>query len=105
MPGGQADVMVVVACREEGDADLAKVGGQVEAEVVAEERDREVEVVDLQMHVPNANGWVDWIGRHTRSVRRARRPIIRVFIYRKVVFEGQSPHGPLDRWSADRACA
>lgn len=105
MPSGQADVMVVVACREEGDADLAKIGGQVEAAVVAVERDREVEVVDLQMHVPNANGWVDWIGRHTHSVRRAHRPSSGCSSIRKVVSEGQSPHGPLDRWSADRACA
>lgn len=97
--------MVVVACREEGGADLAKVGGQVEAEVVAVERDRKVEVVNLQMHVPNANGRVDWVGRHTDSVLSARRPSSGCSPIRRVVFERQSPHGSLDRRSARRACA
>jgi hypothetical protein len=56
LPRVQADVVVVVAGREERgvEPDLAAVGGDAEAERVAVERDRAVEVADAQPGVEDS---------------------------------------------------
>jgi hypothetical protein len=66
LPRVQADVVVVVARREEHrvQADLTRVGGHAEAERVAIERERAVQVGDAQVHVPDAHRGMDGFVMH-----------------------------------------
>ena len=61
LPCVQPDVMVVVARREERglEAQGTTVGDQVEAQTVAIEGDRAVEVGDAEMDVSDADGGMD----------------------------------------------
>ena len=78
LPRVDPDVVVVVAGGEEGgvEADLAPVGGHAEAERVAVEGERAVEVGDPEVHVADADGGVDGFGVHGGSVPPRRRPVI-----------------------------
>ena len=66
--------MVVVAGGEEGgvEAGGATVGGQVQAQRVAVEGERAIEVGDLQVHVADADGGVDGFALHGRQCPVAR---------------------------------
>jgi hypothetical protein len=84
-------VVVVVAHREEGGVDLARVGGQVEPRAVAVERDRAVEVGDPPVDVSHAERGVDRLALHADNLLGTGQPILAVLIYPRVEFEGTIP--------------
>jgi hypothetical protein len=63
LPGVQADVMVIVARRQEGgvEPELTAVRGHAQSEQVVVEADRTVEVRHPQVHMADANGGMDWL--------------------------------------------
>ena len=69
-------MVVVVAGGEERrvEADRAAVGGHAEAEGVAVEGDRAVEVGDPEVHMADADGGMDGFGVHGGSVPRSLAP-------------------------------
>ena len=69
LPRVEADVVVVVAGGQEGgvEADRARVGGHAEAERVAVEGERAIEVGDPEVDVADADGGVDGFGLHGRQ--------------------------------------
>ena len=71
-------MVVVVAGGEQDHVDpgRARVGGHAEAERVAVERERAVEVGDAQVHVPDAHGRMDDFVVHACSLPPAARPAI-----------------------------
>ncbi len=71
VPGVQPEVVVVVARGEERgfDSGRATVGREVEAEDVAVEMGRAVQIGDAQVHVPDADRGMDWFGLHADSLR------------------------------------
>jgi hypothetical protein len=76
----QADVVVVVAGGEQDHVETgrARVGGHAEAERVAIERERPVEIGHAQVHVPDTHGGVDGFVVHASSFPPAARPAIGV---------------------------
>jgi hypothetical protein len=74
VPGVQADVVVVVAGGEQEHVEpvLAGVGRDAEAERVAVEPERAVEVGDAQVHVPDAHGGMDGFAVHAGQSRARR---------------------------------
>ena len=100
--------MVVVARREERgvDAVLAAVGSEVEAEDVPVEVDLAVKVGDAQVHVPDADRGMDWLGWHADSLCG---PVVSchrwIHLSERPGFRGECAHGPRDRWRSGRAHA
>ena len=77
-------MVVVVAGGDEGhrQAHLPTVAGEVEAEAVAVEGERAVEVGDVEVDVADADRRVDWVaGGHGSSVPGSRGRGIGVFTY------------------------
>ena len=71
--------MVVVVTRgqqDHGEPGRAGVRAHAEAECVAVEPERAVEIGDTQVHVADPNGWVDGFVLHVTSFPPARRPAI-----------------------------
>jgi hypothetical protein len=81
LPRVQADVVVVVAGRQEHgvDSGLAAVGLDLEPERVAVERERAIQIGDPEMHVADPHGGVDGVGLHGRKCPRPTDPRHRYF--------------------------
>jgi hypothetical protein len=64
-------VVVIVTRRQEGgvEPDVAAVGGDAEAQRVAVERDRSIEVRDAEVDVADADGGMDGLGVHAGQSR------------------------------------
>jgi len=75
-PGVQADLVVIVACRQQDDLDANRrpVGGDGEAEQVAVERRGALEIGDAEMHMADADIRVKLGVAHGRSQACRRSP-------------------------------